>query len=76
MKLKTFEITSGAGVNLGTYAAKSPKAALDAMARDAGYESQAHAEKATGEAFGGKVAEVVLDAEARRAILLAARRRG
>lgn len=76
MTLKTFEITSSAGVNLGTYAAKSPKEALNAMARDAGYESQAHAEKATGEAFSGKVTEVVLGSEARRAILLAARRRG
>lgn len=52
-----YRITSSAGQDLGTYEADSPEAALDAMAREAGYESQADAAETVG-AFDGKVEAV------------------
>jgi hypothetical protein len=39
--MTTYQITSSAGVDMGTYEGETAADALDAMARDAGYESQA-----------------------------------
>lgn len=58
--MKTFRIVSSAGVDLGTYPGETEADALDAMARDAGYRDQAHAERVTC-AFGGDVTEVVTE---------------
>jgi hypothetical protein len=55
--MKTFQITSSAGQTMGTYTATSPEAALDAMAQDAGYSSQADAAAQVGE-FSGTVEEL------------------
>ena len=52
--MATFQITSSAGVDMGTYEADTAAEALDTMARDAGYASQADAPVA----FDGKVVEV------------------
>jgi len=41
--MATYRVTSAAGQDMGTYEADSADGALDAMARDAGYESQAAA---------------------------------
>lgn len=60
---KTWRITSGAGVDMGTYPGETEADALDAMARDAGYRDQAHAERVTC-AFGGDVTEVLAEAVA------------
>lgn len=55
--MKTFQIVSDAGVDMGTYEAGTAAEALDAMARDAGYNDQAHAAREVG-AFRGTVEEV------------------
>ncbi len=55
--MQSYRIVSSAGQDMGTYTAADPLAALDAMARDAGYKSQADAE-AQGVPFEGEVFEV------------------
>ena len=55
---KTFKIVSSAGVEMGTYEAATEREALDAMARDAGYASQADAEARGVAPFEGTVEEV------------------
>ena len=52
--MTTYQITSSAGVDMGIYEATSPEDALDAMARDAGYQSQADAAEQVG-SFDGTV---------------------
>ena len=37
MKMKSFQITSSAGIDLGTYPGEAPVDALNGLARDAGY---------------------------------------
>lgn len=49
-----WQITSSAGVDMGIYEAETAADALDAMARDAGYKSQADAAEQVG-AFDGTV---------------------
>jgi hypothetical protein len=51
-----YDITSAFGVYLGRYAGDTPAEALDAMARDAGYDSQAEAATDVGP-FEGTVTE-------------------
>lgn len=46
--MTTWTITSSAGAELGTYEGDTAEAALDAMARDAGYKSHADACEVTG----------------------------
>ena len=47
--MRNYQITNTtSGANLGTYAASSAAEALDKMAQDAGYESQAAALAVTG----------------------------
>lgn len=55
-EMKTWKIESKAGVDMGTYRGKTEQDALDAMARDAGYASQAEAEEVLGP-FKGTVTE-------------------
>jgi len=59
--MTTYKITSSAGVELGTYEADSVAGALDAMARDAGYASQADAVAQGVEPFTG-IVEQTMDA--------------
>jgi hypothetical protein len=56
--MAAWQITSSAGVDLGTYEGETETDALDAMARDAGYESQADANARGVAAFDGVVREV------------------
>ena len=58
--MTTYQITSSAGVDMGVYAGESPEAALDAMARDAGYPGGQADVAAQGIApFDGTVEEVI-----------------
>lgn len=43
-----WKIVSSAGVDMGLFEAEGPEAALDAMARDAGYESHVAASRELG----------------------------
>lgn len=47
--MNVFKIESSAGVEMGTWVAESPEAALDALARGAGYADHEAACKATGQ---------------------------
>lgn len=44
----SYTITSSAGINLGTFDARSEDDALDALARDAGYIDSDHAARVCG----------------------------
>lgn len=55
--MKSYQITSSAGVHMGVYAGSTPAEALDAMARDAGYRDQVDAAEQVG-AFEGTVVAV------------------
>jgi len=50
-----YRIVSSAGVELGTYEGETEREALDAMARDAGYASQADAEARGVAPFDGRI---------------------
>jgi len=52
-----YQITSSAGVDMGTHEADSTEGALDAMARDAGYRDLADAAEVAGP-FTGTVVEL------------------
>lgn len=54
-----YRIVSSAGVDMGTYQAESERAALDAMARDAGYADQRAAEAVAG-TFDGTVTAIAV----------------
>jgi hypothetical protein len=53
-----WKITSEGGVTLGTYEAETAEDALDAMAREAGYESEADAVARGITPFKGRVERV------------------
>lgn len=55
--MRLYQITSIDGVDMGIWAASSPKEALNNMAREAGYDDQVQAEEATGKPFSGTVTE-------------------
>lgn len=46
--MTSFKITSNAGIDLGTFEAETAEAALDAMARDAGYANAVEAARTLG----------------------------
>lgn len=54
--MTTYQIISAQGADLGTYTAASEADALDAMARDAGYASEAEATEVAGPFEGTVVA--------------------
>jgi hypothetical protein len=56
---KSWKIVSSSGVELGTYPGATKRAALDAMARDAGYRSQLDAVRNGIAPFSGDVVESV-----------------
>lgn len=62
--MKTFQIISSAGVDMGQYKGANAAEALDAMARDAGYRDQADAAETAG-AFEGSVTEMADEVEIR-----------
>lgn len=53
--MRKWKITSAAGVEMGVYEGETADEALDAMARGAGYESQADAVERGVASFKGKV---------------------
>lgn len=55
--MTTYQITSSAGADLGTYEGATPAEALDAMCRDAGYKSAADAVTSGIAPFEGTVTE-------------------
>lgn len=55
--MKTYRVISSMGIDLGTYEAENPNAALDVLARDAGYKNAAEAAEVAGP-FNGYVEEV------------------
>jgi hypothetical protein len=57
--MTTYRIVSIDGIDFGHYSAESPLAALDALARDAGYASQADAVAQGITPFTGTVTEEV-----------------
>ena len=59
MKMAHYRLTSTAGVDLGTYEGMTLSDALDAMARKAGYDSNAHAIESAGPFEG--IAECIED---------------
>ena len=58
--MATYQIISTAGRNLGRYEAQDERAALDAMARNAGYDSHDHATEVAGP-FEGFVEDLTND---------------
>lgn len=56
--MSRYQITSSAGVAMGIYEGETPADTLDAMARDAGYASQADVTETLGEPFDGTVIEL------------------
>ncbi len=54
--MTTYQITSAQGQDMGQYEAASPAAALDAMARDAGYRDATDAAEQVG-TFEGTIEE-------------------
>jgi hypothetical protein len=55
-QMTMWQVTSSAGVDMGVYEGETPADALDAMARDAGYKSQADATDSGISPFEGTVA--------------------
>lgn len=53
--VKRWKIESAAGVEMGVYEGETEQDALDAMARDAGYQDLSHADEVTGSPFRGTV---------------------